>query len=227
MTWIFSKALIEAYESSRSLLEPVEAYSPDTCSDGEQSAPLNVMPTRRRFWRNDKMMGFSPRFPSGMTFAIDISVHQRKMCTWTKNTGTEMRENALFAAKNLPRATRVARSNVARMPAVEFFKQEKRFVPALSAARNSCHPGRDTRRVLVRAEPLLGCRAGSLIRWSMCETSLQCFAAQLLQGVCGTRQTERRRFLVTRSRNCARTLKPISRKECHGTTTGRDSTNGA
>ena len=214
MSYIFSRAL-------------VEEYSQDTSSDGAQSAPLNMNTMPLLHSSSAKMMEFCSRSRSGMTFAIDISVHQRKMCTWTKNTGTEMRENALFAAKNLPRATRVARSNVARMPAVEFFKQEKRFVPALSAARNSCHPGRDTRRVLVRAEPLLGCRAGSLIRWSMCETSLQCFAAQLLQGVCGTRQTERRRFLVTRSRNCARTLKPISRKECHGTTTGRDSTNGA
>ena len=68
MTWIFSKALIEAYESSRSLLEPVEAYSPDTCSDGAPSAPLNVMPTRRRFWRNDKMMEFSRLSQFGMTY---------------------------------------------------------------------------------------------------------------------------------------------------------------
>lgn len=54
MSWLFSQAL-------------VEAYSPGIFSDGAQSAPLNVMPTRRRFWRNDKMMGFSPRFPSGRT----------------------------------------------------------------------------------------------------------------------------------------------------------------
>lgn len=54
MSWLFSLAL-------------VEAYSADTCSDGEPSAPLSVMLTRRRFWRKDKMMGHSTHFPSGLT----------------------------------------------------------------------------------------------------------------------------------------------------------------
>ena len=227
MSWLISQALMKVYENSRSLPEQAVEYSEATCSDGKQSAPSSGSPTQLAYLPPDRMTAFLRPSRSGMTFVIAIYVRQRKMCAWTKNTGTERRANALSAERNLPRVTRVARSNVARMPVVAFFKQERRFDPALSAARNSCHPDRDTRRALVRAEPFLGCRAESLILWSMCEIGLPCFAAQSLQGACETRQTERRRFSVTRSRNCAHTLKPISRRECHGTTTGRESTNGA
>jgi hypothetical protein len=41
MSWLFSQAL-------------VEEYSADTCSDGEPSAQLNVMPTPHKFWHKDK-----------------------------------------------------------------------------------------------------------------------------------------------------------------------------
>lgn len=68
MSWLFSQALLEA-------------YSPGTSSDGAQFAPLNVMPTRRRFWRNDKMMGFSPRFPSGRTSRLLTATHGRAVLT--------------------------------------------------------------------------------------------------------------------------------------------------
>lgn len=227
MSWLISRALMDAYANSPSSPGLVEEYSAGTCSDGGRYALSSGSPTPQAFLPSDRMTAFSRPSRFGMTFVIAIYVHQRKMCAWTKNTGTERRANALSAARNLPRVTRVARSNVARMPVVAFFKQERRFDPALSAARNSCHPDRDTRRALVRAEPFLGCRAESLIRWSMCEIGLPFFAAQSLQGACETRQTERRRFSVTRSRNCAHTLRPISRRECHGTTTGRESTNGA
>lgn len=43
MSWLYSRALVAEYS--------VENYS-----DGEQFAPLNVMLTPQRFWRNDKMM---------------------------------------------------------------------------------------------------------------------------------------------------------------------------
>ena len=43
MSWLFSQALVEEYSAATSLA-------------GEQCAPLNVMPTPHRFWRNDKTM---------------------------------------------------------------------------------------------------------------------------------------------------------------------------
>lgn len=58
MTWIFSKAFMDSVNSP-SLQGLVEEYSAASCSDGEQSAQLNVMPTQHKFWRNDKTMEFS------------------------------------------------------------------------------------------------------------------------------------------------------------------------
>ena len=72
MSWMMSKALMQDFENSRSSLGLVAAYSADTCSNGEPSAPLSVMPTRRRFYAKDKMMGYSRRSLCGLTFAIDI-----------------------------------------------------------------------------------------------------------------------------------------------------------
>ena len=40
--------------------------------DGAPYALLSVMPTRRRFYAKDKMMGYSHRSLCGLTFAIDI-----------------------------------------------------------------------------------------------------------------------------------------------------------
>jgi len=63
----------------RCLLELVEEYLPDKCLDGEQSAPLNVMPTARQFWRNDKM--------------TDCSIFSRFGLTWkhlTEQDGEEL-----------------------------------------------------------------------------------------------------------------------------------------
>ena len=55
MSWLCSRAL-------------VEAYSAGTCSAGEPCAPLNVMPTPRPFWRNDKTMDVLSRSPFGLTW---------------------------------------------------------------------------------------------------------------------------------------------------------------
>ena len=57
MSWLFSRAL-------------VEEYSGDTCLDGEQCAPLSVMPTQHKFWRNDKTMEFSSLSQFGLTCAV-------------------------------------------------------------------------------------------------------------------------------------------------------------
>jgi len=56
MTWIISKALMDAYENSHSLQEAEGESSEVKHSDGEQFAPLNVMPTPHPFWLRDKTM---------------------------------------------------------------------------------------------------------------------------------------------------------------------------
>ena len=57
MSWLFSQAL-------------VEEYSEGICSDGEQSAQLNVMPTQHKFWRNDKTMEFCDLSRFGLTLKL-------------------------------------------------------------------------------------------------------------------------------------------------------------
>lgn len=66
MSWLFSQAL-------------VAAYSADTCSDGAQSAPLSAMPTRRRFYAKDKMMGYSHRSLCGLTCRRLTATHGRAL----------------------------------------------------------------------------------------------------------------------------------------------------
>ncbi len=62
MSWLFSQAL-------------VEEYSQVSCSDGEQSAQLSVMPTPQLFWRNDKMTDFSIFFRFGLTSQLLTADH--------------------------------------------------------------------------------------------------------------------------------------------------------
>lgn len=57
MSWLFSRALVEAFSEASSL-------------DGEPCAPLNVMPTPHKFSRNDKMMDSSSLSRFGLTCAI-------------------------------------------------------------------------------------------------------------------------------------------------------------
>lgn len=57
MSWLFSRALVAEYSAA-------------SCSDGEQSAPLSVMPTQHRFWRNDKTMESSSLSRFGLTCAV-------------------------------------------------------------------------------------------------------------------------------------------------------------
>ena len=54
MSWLFSRAL-------------VEAYLPPKSAGTEPCAQLNVMPTPHKFWRNDKMMEFSKLSQFGLT----------------------------------------------------------------------------------------------------------------------------------------------------------------
>ena len=166
-------------------------------------------------------------FAGGVTCAVDISRYQRKMYEWTKNTDTANGANALSVAIHSSHETRGASSNAARTHVVVFFKQGRRHAPALSAGRRFCRLALDTKHAPENVEPFFVCLAGSLTPWSKSESGWPCFAVQPLQGACGTRQTERRRFSGIRLRNCGRTLRRISSQACRGKTTGRGLTNGA
>lgn len=57
MSWLFSQALVVEYSVENSL-------------DGEHLSPLSVMPTRHKFWRNDKTMEFSRLSRFGLTCVV-------------------------------------------------------------------------------------------------------------------------------------------------------------
>lgn len=68
MSWLFSQAL-------------VEGYSADTCSDGEQSAQLSVMPTQHKFWRNGKTIDASDLSRFGLTCRPLTESHGAELLT--------------------------------------------------------------------------------------------------------------------------------------------------
>ena len=57
MSWLFSQALVEVFSGANS-------------SDGEPCAPLSVMPTPHKFWRNDKTMESSKLSQFGLMCAV-------------------------------------------------------------------------------------------------------------------------------------------------------------
>lgn len=57
MSWLFSRALVEASSAA-------------ICSGGEPSSPLSVTPTPHKFWRNDKTMEPSRLSRFGLTCAV-------------------------------------------------------------------------------------------------------------------------------------------------------------
>jgi hypothetical protein len=69
MSWLFSQAL-------------VAEYSAVTSSDGAPSAPSSVMPTRHKFWRNDKPMDCSRLSRFGLTCAVLTEGHGEALLTW-------------------------------------------------------------------------------------------------------------------------------------------------
>lgn len=69
MSWLFSQAL-------------VAEYSEATSSAGAPSAPLSVMPTQHKFWRNDKMMDPSKLSQFGLTCAVLTEDHGEALLTW-------------------------------------------------------------------------------------------------------------------------------------------------
>lgn len=69
MSWLFSQAL-------------VAEYSQATCWDGAPSAPLSVMPTQHKFWRNDKTLEPSDLSRFGLTCAALTEDRGAALLTW-------------------------------------------------------------------------------------------------------------------------------------------------
>jgi len=69
MSWLFSQALVAEYSAA-------------TSSDGAPSAPLSVMPTPHRFWRNGKTMKPSQLSLFGLTCAVLTEDHGEALLMW-------------------------------------------------------------------------------------------------------------------------------------------------
>ena len=68
--------------SLRCLRALVEEFSAATSWDGAPSAPLSVMPTQHRFWRNDKTMDASQLSRFGLTCAVLTEDLGEALLTW-------------------------------------------------------------------------------------------------------------------------------------------------
>lgn len=66
MSWLYSQALAAEYSAGTSL-------------DGEQFAPLSVMPTPHKFWRNDKTIESSDLSRFGLTCAVLTASHGEEL----------------------------------------------------------------------------------------------------------------------------------------------------
>ena len=83
MSWLFSRAL-------------VAEYSEATCWDGAPSAPLSVMPTQHKFWRNDRTMEPSDLSRFGLTCAPLTEDRGADLLTWFRG-GSLAKTSALPA----------------------------------------------------------------------------------------------------------------------------------
>ena len=82
MSWLFSQALVAEYLRA-------------TCWDGAPSAPLSVMPTQHKFWRNDKTLEPSALSRFGLTCAALTEDRGADLLTW-------FREASLARTSALP-----------------------------------------------------------------------------------------------------------------------------
>jgi hypothetical protein len=105
MTWLISKALMQAYAKSRYLPEVAEEYGAENYLDGGQYAQLNVTPTQHKFWHNDKMMEPSRLSRFGLTCKVLTESHGKDLLTWyladshAKTSAYVVKERALQAKK--------------------------------------------------------------------------------------------------------------------------------
>ena len=82
MSWLISRALMEAYANSPCSPGLVEAFSADCSPVGEPCALLNRMDTPQPFLRNGKTMDFSRLSQSGVTCAVLKASHGAALLTW-------------------------------------------------------------------------------------------------------------------------------------------------
>lgn len=73
---------MEDYESLRYSPDLVAAYSAESCSDGEPSAPSNANPTPHAYLPNDRMTVFSRLSRFGITFAHLTESRGTELLTW-------------------------------------------------------------------------------------------------------------------------------------------------
>lgn len=112
MSWLFSQAL-------------VEEFSAGTCSDGEPSAQLNVMPTPHKFSRQDKTIEPSDLSRFGLTYAVLTEDRGAALLTWYLE-GFHARTSAPQAMG--PASMASARDSGAKWPALF-----ARYSPATSS----------------------------------------------------------------------------------------------
>jgi hypothetical protein len=79
MSWLLSKAFIDHCENLPCLPGVAAGSLPRKSLDGKPSAPLNWMPTRRRFCVNDKMTNYSHPFLFGLTLRRLTATHGRAL----------------------------------------------------------------------------------------------------------------------------------------------------
>ncbi len=82
MSWLISRAMMEACANSPSSLGRVEAYSAGICSAGVPSAPLKTMPMPQAYLLPDKMTEYSRLTRYGMTFAPLTESLGAELLTW-------------------------------------------------------------------------------------------------------------------------------------------------
>lgn len=69
MSWLFSQALVAEYSAA-------------SCWDGAPFAPLSVMPTQHKLWRNDKPMAHSRFSQFGQTSVALTADHGEELLMW-------------------------------------------------------------------------------------------------------------------------------------------------
>lgn len=94
MSWLFSRALVEEFSAA-------------TCWDGAPSAPLSVMPTEHKFWRNDKTMEPCQLSRFGLTCAVLTESRGAELLTWFR-AGFPAKTSATAVRRKASRASAVA-----------------------------------------------------------------------------------------------------------------------
>ncbi len=227
MSWLISRAMMEAYANSPSSPGMVAEYSEASCSGGEPSAPWSETPTAPDDSCSDKMKGTFHRSPFGMMRAIAFFMGRCKMGAWIKNTDMAKRATASSAESCSRQETKEANRSAARMLAVAFFKRGKPQGCAQSALKSLSHHALAMRHAQEHAVQSCGFHEERSTQWLMSGRGLPFSPVRSSQDVSETKQIERQCYLVTRLKSFAPTLRRTSSRVCRGTTTGKGLTNGA